>query len=376
MSAISGEERDVSYAGSFLLTETHTPDYIDRTFDGPTADDFGGYTRFNYKQQHGGSGNWYKWRNPYTGLLYQANSLSDPLDDLGTVSSGEKETAILHSVQTKTHTAIFVAGIAARADGYDAKDDNDARNPQSYQGTGSNSLKYLDKIALYSNEDINPVLEDGHPVPKSGAKPIKTVHFEYASAAEALSKGVPNASNGAGKLTLKRVWFEYQGITTQISPYTFSYAYPTRIQNGSNPSYALYPSKYTSGINDVTGGFGATNLAQNPDYTYFNLDAWGNYQNKGATRFVKQQSWVDQKSDSSFDPAAWQLKVITLPTGGQIHVQYEQDDYAYVQDKPAHVMVPLKPTETGAVTDAFALDLAEIGITTSADCGGSVKTDS
>jgi hypothetical protein len=68
--------------------------------------------------------------------------------------------------------------------------------------------------------------------------------------------------------------------------------------------------------------------------------------------------------------------VITLPTGGQIHVQYEQDDYAYVQDKPAHVMVPLKPTETGAVTDAFALDLAEIGITTSADCGGSVKTDS
>ena len=45
--------------------------------------------------------------------------------------------------------------------------------------------------------------------------------------------------------------------------------------------------------------------------------------------------------EETFDPAAWQLKVIKLPSGGQIHVQYEQNDYAYVQNRRATVMIPV-----------------------------------
>ena len=45
--------------------------------------------------------------------------------------------------------------------------------------------------------------------------------------------------------------------------------------------------------------------------------------------------------EDAFDPAAWQLKTIKLPSGGEIHVQYEQDDYTYVQDQPAHVMTSI-----------------------------------
>lgn len=377
MSAISGEERDAAYAGSFLLTETHTPDYIDRTFNGPTQDDFGGYTRFNYKKQYGGSGTWYNWRTPYKGLLYQPNSLSDPLDDIGTMSCGQKEVAILQSIQTKTHTAIFVLGDVTRKDGFDAKIGDAsgiptysspglgtglARNPNSSVGTGVNGIKYLDRIELYSNEDIH-IGPDDYPVKNVRAVPIKTVRFEYYSqnATETLCKGAFNSTSGNGKLTLKRVWFEYQGINTQISPYSFGYSYP---------SSAQYPDKYKIGTDDVTGGFGSTAMQnnQNPDYSPFDLDAWGNYQRNGINRFAKQQSWISQKPDDIFDPAAWQLKVIKLPTGGEIHVQYEQDDYAYVQDKPAHVMVPLVNTasEEDKPND-FVIDLNEIGITTAGD---------
>lgn len=364
MSAISGEVRNEPYAGSFLLTETRTPDYVDRTFDGPTPDDFGGYTRFNYsKQWGGGTPSWYNWRIPYTGLLYRANSLSDPLDDIGSVSCGQKEIATLHSIQTKTHTAIFTLASTPRIDGYDALPEAEVGGPRSvnYKNspvTGRHGLYELKKIDLYNNSDI-VVMADGYPKAIDGAKPIKTVHFEYDKTTGTLSEGVPNTDGqSGGKLTLKRIYFEYQGVATQISPYTFSYAYP---------DFNKYPSKYQAGgINNVTAGFNTSATLQNPDYTPYNLDAWGNYQAGGAARFSKQKSWVDQKTNSTFDPAAWQLKVITLPTGGQIHVQYEQDDYAYVQDKPAHVMVPLL-TSDNELPAKFVLDLRDVGITENAD---------
>ncbi len=39
---------------------------------------------------------------------------------------------------------------------------------------------------------------------------------------------------------------------------------------------------------------------------------------------------------------AWQLSKISLPTGGEINVQYESDDYAYVQNKKAMKMLQPK----------------------------------
>src|ERR1051325_3085712 len=69
-----GEERDAPYATSYLLTEITSSDYVDRTMDGPTDDDFGGFTRFSYKRIYGtndksSATSWYRWRIPYTGLL-------------------------------------------------------------------------------------------------------------------------------------------------------------------------------------------------------------------------------------------------------------------------------------------------------------------
>ena len=312
-----GEERDAAYATAYLLTEITTPDYIDRTFDGPTRDDLGGYTRFNYSRHAGGSSSdWYQWRMPYTGLSYNRNSMSDPKDDLGSYNEGEKELYYLQSIETKTHAAIFVT--SNRSDGIEAST-NAITNRNA---KGSTSLKKLDRIEIYPLADTRKI--DGQIYANSGAKLLKTVHFDYDYS---LINNTPNAASG--RLTLKKLWFEYDGIVeARISPYRFEYAY----------SQASYPAKYQSIKTELEQ---YTAAQQNPAYDPLNIDAWGNYQADGASRYAQMRSWVDQNDNAAFDPAAWQLKTIKLPSGGEIHVQYEQDDYSYVQDQEAHAMVRL-----------------------------------
>ena len=106
-----GSTQLMKYASSYLLTEINTPDYIDRTYDGPTLDDFGGYTRFSYSKEYGEGAGWYKWRAPYQGLRYQRNELSDKRYDLGSVRVGEKEIYYLSAIETKSLIAIFAPAI-------------------------------------------------------------------------------------------------------------------------------------------------------------------------------------------------------------------------------------------------------------------------
>ncbi|MEP7220728.1 MAG: hypothetical protein ABI876_17510, partial [Bacteroidota bacterium] len=114
---VIGEKRFAPYATMHLLTSITTSDYKDLTHDGPTPDDLGGYTKFNYvrtagSRKKGDSGlldlGWYYWRIPYNGMLFDANQLSTPDDDMGTVSSGRREEYYLQSIETKTHIAVFI----------------------------------------------------------------------------------------------------------------------------------------------------------------------------------------------------------------------------------------------------------------------------
>jgi len=352
-----GETKEDPYAASYLLTEITTPDYIDRSLDGPTVDDYGGYTRFNYDKAYG-DGTWYKWRQPYNGLNYQKNSLSDKKDDLGTLNSGEKQVYYLQAVETKSHVAVFHTS-SRTADAIGAL----SNSPAMTKGQKSSDyLKRLDKIELFpvsafAKSGNGKLIRngDGTISPISGAIPVKTVHFEYASAADELCKGAPNMASGRGKLTLKRIYFEYNGKsnvvggTTRISPYQFEYKYP---------DFSQYPSKYKSGVDDVT----INTINENPAYSPFASDAWGNYQPDGAQRHADLRTWIDQneKDNQTFDPAAWQLKAIKLPSGGEIHVQYESDDYQYVQDQEAHVMATLQ--SANAAGNTFTVDLSAIGV--------------
>ena len=374
-----GQEKPSEYATSFLLTEILTPDYLDKGDlnggqAGSSPDDMGGYTKFNYQRIAGSPAatDWYTWRAPYKGLIYEKNSHSDPLDNLVSYSEGEKEIYYLYSIETKTHAAIFT--FSDRDDSQEALSSSDfATNPtknpfQNNNEKGSVRLKKLDKIELFSLSDCknasgviqrDPINDS--PVPVSGSKPIKTVHFKYSYElvhdAGTPANKLPNAVTG--KLTLKRVYFEYNGITrAKISPYDFEYKYP---------NFITYPLKYRDPLNnpneDLSKDYSTLSATdQNPGYNYYLSDAWGGYQKDGIDRFVDERPWIDQQKTGNkggFDPAAWHLKVIKLPSGGEIHVQYEQDDYSYVHDQEAHVMAPLASMPVG---NLFIVDLKKIGI--------------
>ena len=356
-----GQQVVSPYANTYLLTQVNTSDYVDLKLDGPSPDDLGGYTLFNYKQKFGiHSGNLYKWRIPYNGALYSRGSLSSPNDDAGQVSSGQKEIYYLQAIATKSHVAIFTT--EAREDGVDAvESESTALTDLAGTNYGNNKLEKLKKIDLYPIEGVEQLTNaDGSITyaPKSGVNPVKTVHFDYDNS---LTPGVPNNASKTGKLTLTRVYFEYNGISRNtITPYVFEYKYPFEAVSGSNRA-VQYPAKYNAIETELR-----TYLTkeQNPAYSPFNIDGWGNYQQDmidNVSRYQRLQSWVNQAPPETFDPAAWHLKVIKLPTGGQIHVQYEQDDYAYVQDQVAHVMMPL--AQGTAKGSAFYLDHEKLGLT-------------
>jgi len=350
--AATGQKNE--FATTHLITQILSPDYIDRSGNGPTQDDFGAYTRFNYQRITGtgkSSNSWYGYRSPYTGVNMNMGSLSDRKDDMGSFSYGEKEVYYSHSVVSKTHVAIFTL-----EDRDDAQSSLVGNNPDANDliegddgdiNTGSMPLKRLKRIDLYSLKECESFDAGGDDIgvwkPKTDAVPIQTVHFEYDySLCEDLPNNAnysPGGANGDGKLTLKKVWFEYGGkVRSKISPYVFDYNYPVTGED--------YPAPYSSDpVNDYVGLY--SSLDQNPVYEPMNTDRWGNYRmfddlTPPLNNLSKFWPFVHQDPSGSFDPAAYCLKQIELPSGGEIHVQYEQRDYHYIQGEVAQMMVPLK----------------------------------
>jgi hypothetical protein len=404
-----GELRQSPNANTYLLTQIFSPDYVDVTTDGPSNDDFGGWTSFAYHTQYGGdkANNWYRWRSPYMGLNFDRNQISDEKDDMGAVATGEKQIKYLKAVETKTHIAFFVTNLTnpqrfsgmigdpkmetwlngsgkVRKDGMDAGNSDGLRNKPS----NAKSLEHLERIVLFAKARPD--------------KPLKIVNLAYDYS---LVQNLPNNMSGnypdsktndpnattssSGKLTLKKVWFEYEGtFPGKISPYEFTYAYKDKRKVDADVKTDYQPI-----MGDVPGSYpvyGAN--SQNPDYNPFWLDTWGNIQVYGKerknymipwvyqggridkTKPILPGDWRGQVQDAAneydnFDPAAWQLKQIKLPSGGEILVEYEQKDYAYVQDRSPMVMASLlKPVnepllpESGTSTSTYTINTADLGI--------------
>lgn len=298
-----------AYAHTYLLTEVLSSDYQDiDEVSGPSDGDLGIYTKFAYENPT--QNNLYKWRVPYEKNManYDEGLKSNHKDEKGNYLYGEKELAYIKKIETKTHIAIFE--ISERKDAFGVLDENGGR--------GQNSKSYkLNKVSLYSKPEY---LEFGE-----NAKPIKVAHFVYDYS---LCQGIDNnnnnnnvdleheLSNEGGKLTLKKVYFTYRDSKMgKYTPYVFNY------QN-------------------------------NYDYDMKAYDVWGNYkpspENVSCKPFTQSQNmsnaefpFVDQENRELTDQyaSAWHLKTVKLPSGGIIQVEYESDDYAFVQDKEAMQMV-------------------------------------
>ena len=365
-SEVTGQVMTAPYAHSYLLTSVVTPDYQDRTNDGLTEDDFGGWTKFNYDRSYGDSNDfpaeaddadaWYKYRAPYHGLAYDPGSSSDPQDDKGSVMYGFTEKYVLSTIETKTHIAYFVTNNSSftlpnneilagsgeeRLDALQASHQEIQASDSYAQDQAYNKAPMLERIVLISKDDPT-------------CTPLNTVFFEYDYELVPDTEN-SKAPNGA-RLTLKRVWNESNGtLSPKISPYEFEYTYPVasdyapEVQN-RYPDVVAYGDQWTA-------------AQQNPAYSNVATDRWGMYRADGQQRSLARNPYVDQTPDAGFDPAAYHLKVIHLPSGGQVQVHYEQDDYAYVQNKNATAMVSMAAMQSNPTSEVLTVDVVgELGL--------------
>ncbi|THU38418.1 hypothetical protein FAM09_17260 [Niastella caeni] len=306
------------YATSWLLSAILSPDYVDLKNDGITPDDRGTAVKFNYSRTTDKFG----WRSPYgqNKATIQKGLLADPDDDKASFVYGEKELWYIHSIETKTQIAYFITE--------DRKDALGVLDPAG-QLDDTKRQKVLREIRLYSKAD--------------NTRPIKVVKLCYAYK---LCPGIPNFKElGStpepvqGKLTLTKVFFQYGNSDKgKAHPYEFTY-------NGE-------------------GGDGYS--LQNVTYGNLQTDRWGSYKSRQsnsnrnfALRNDEFPYTTNTQSEADEAAGLWQLSKIKLPTGGEIKVTYESDDYAYVQNKQAMEMVQpvslIKKNSNGTTTTISSL---------------------
>jgi hypothetical protein len=309
------------YAHSYLLTSVLSSDYQDLTNDGPSDDDLGSYTRFEYENKTPDRAHTYKWRVPFkkNTANYDEGLRSSKKDNKGNYIYGEKELLYVKKIVTKTHVAIFT--LSERNDGYGVADENG--------GLSENSKMFkLDKISLYSKPEYDAKGDE--------ATPIKEAHFEYnynlcQNIDNNKNKDVagPDLENEKGKLTLSKVYFTYKKSKMgKFTPYVFNYA----------PKALSEKTDYNLAKDNIN----------NPKYDMKAYDVWGSYKKPNSKINGEtlgdlpnaEYPFVDQTDRETADiyASAWLLKTIQLPSGGKIEVNFEADDYAFVQDKQAMQM--------------------------------------
>lgn len=294
------------YAHTFLLTSELSPDYEDLTGNGPTDDDLGTYTKFIY--QNKGE---YNWRTPYQAFTasYNEGLKTDAMDQKGSYLYGVRQNKYLKAIVTKTHVALIDLDLRMDAFGVDGE------NGGGSEGTLSRMYK-IKSIRLYNKSDVKFGLMSQQPQVIANAKPIKTAFFEYDySQCPNIENNFDSENPQGGKLTLKKVYFTYRDSKMgKYTPYSFTY---------DNPAEAI---PYNPKAYDIWG-----------NYKPYAPDSW---QASSALTTPQEFPYVDQTDRTTQDryAAAWSLKEIKLPSGGRIKIEYESDDYQYVQDKKAMQM--------------------------------------
>ncbi len=314
-----------AFAHSYLLTAVVSADYVDAdNIKGPSDGDIGTYVKFNYKEitnPTGGSFTPYKWRTPLGENVAKYNDglFSNENDDKGSYVYGEKQIFFLTEIETKNYKAKFYTSDRNDALGVDNKDGK-------VSGSGIKQQK-LDRIELIS---------------KASNTIIKTVHFQYdyelcqpivssVTLPNNKTAFVSNARTG-GKLTLKKIYFTYQ--------------------NSDKGAFNAYNFKYAGTSAIITPPIGPpmteTQPGVNPAYDMMSFDRWGNYKASNTNGmpldvFPYCNQTAPKATIDSWSQA-WHLTKIELPSGGEINVNYETDDYAYVQNEQATQMYPVDLT--------------------------------
>ena len=348
------------YATSFLLTGILSPDYVDVGNDGISDDDLGTAYKFHYTKVQDD----FRWRAPYAAKYanYNQGFVSDPKDDKASYVYGSKELWYLDQVESKTMIAIFET--SDREDGLGVLDENGGPETQK-------KVKKLDRIKLYSKAEWLKSLITHVP-----ATPIKVVHFEYdysthpgvpnntgdaknKDGGTLIDNDHPNVNAAKGKLTLKRVYFTFGNNSRgQSNPYDFSYEQRT-VADALGTSFPTPPNSPQDPVNPSS----TTNPEAMNSYTTHQSDRWGTYKPSAYNPITKSNGVpngimtnseypysIQDNDNTSYDERSlanhlasmWQLNKIITPTGSTISIEYQADDYAYVQNRRAMQMCMVK----------------------------------
>ena len=285
------------YAHAHLLTSILNDDYVDNDyFDGPPNNkDFGGWVNFTYLKASD-----FNWRVPFYGANYSPGLTDVSFDDTANIIFGTREQYYPETIETNSHKAVFT---------YLNREDNRGasyllQNEVDPMTNSARSLK-LDKIELYA-KGASDVL-------------IKTVNFKYSYAlCPEVDNNLDSSNPNGGKLTLTEVSFtNYESNRASLNPYKFEY------------------------FNEETSS----------DYKYdlYNYDRWGVFKAhadgdrcRNVHQPYTQQVGEDLHQVQKENARAWHLKKIFLPSGSNIELDIERDDYAYVQNHKAMQMVKIE----------------------------------
>ncbi|OAN63256.1 hypothetical protein A8B79_15695 [Balneola sp. EhC07] len=368
------------YATSWYVTAIKGPDFVDRQSDGITDDDWGYWVKFEYERMDEP----HLWRAPHSGYAPSG-------DDAKTFSMGMREVYHLTNIESKTHKAIFestvsqngsapnntdnitfglnpratsttqvfeytgdFSWISAAANSTDIvlriTDYNDFGNDgriQEFEEEEDNQTPYNDPqfncnlnsskrtielqevTIVYSDiDDVTSITVNStfQPCPNyvesnarlaatelltsgfRGHKKLDRVALINKSENDTISKSEfdydyylrPNSSGSVagGALTLNAVHFFGTNNTPSSPPYRFNYAY-----GELNPSF-------------------------HPD----DIDDWGRYRHPGqnqSNRGFRNRTTPQDKGRADMS-AAWSLTNIITPTGSELEIEYESDDFIFV----------------------------------------------
>ena len=309
-----------AYAHSYLLTSVLSSDYEDVTGDGISDDDLGAYTKIIYNDFSNDFADSeteneivssvasnFKWRTPYDNrkATYSPGFNTNTGDQKASYVQGTKQLKYATRIETKTHVAVL--DFSRRKDGRSAVGTN------GFQSIFNSQLRLM-AIKLYSKPEYNKLIAGDNSI-----TPIKTAHFEYDYSLMQNTPSTYSIASTGGKLTLKKVYFTYRGSKMgQFTPYVFHY-------DNLNPDYQMRS-------NDIWGNYKPLYGGDNP-----NTDSGCEAHND---LMASEFPFVDQNNKEQQDlyASAWTLSSIDLPSGGKIELEFESDDYQYVQDKKAMQM--------------------------------------
>ncbi|MCR9133503.1 MAG: PKD domain-containing protein [bacterium] len=373
-SSLGGE-----FANTWLLTAVKGPDYVDRGSAGISDDDWGYWVKFSYAKEP----ELQLWRAPYEGRAAVGDESAEQ------VSFGINEKYYLQEIETKTHRAEFTSSLSknGRPPNDDVFSESNvfgalfqpkvrSESPvYSFQGYFEfkyegdyrwvNTLPYTTQIFRLSNfvrdhgDNSDPSCTDTYisstyvtvnSYNESTNESLVRVNFNNVCSSNYSVDGTfqlqntieDHTDNTSRDKKLDRVQLVQKESGQVLNAVEFDYDYTLRgNSNGSsagndngtiNGALTLRKVEF-KGLNNTTTSppyrFDYPTGLYNPDYHVDDIDQWGSYRYNDNDRGPRVRTTHREQSKANY-VKAWNLNKITTPTGSSIDIEYESDDFFFL----------------------------------------------